>query len=114
MSLISYIFGSDDDEEITAALYCIANVSWSVSLDTVICTEKRNFRCPNHRLVLQNTAGLGLIHESQSIYDASDYTRPWFAWANSYFAEMILDLAKRKPWLIFATNESYVVKDSFD
>jgi len=27
--------------------------------------------------------------------------------ANSYFAEMILDLAQRKPGLIFTTNEPY-------
>ncbi len=57
---------------------------------------------------MQNTQGLGLIHESQSIVDSS-YTRSWFAWANSYFAEMILDLALRKPGLILNSNESYVV-----
>ncbi|KAJ7843004.1 Six-hairpin glycosidase-like protein [Mycena olivaceomarginata] len=54
-----------------------------------------------------NTAGLGLIHESQSIYSPTDYTRGWFAWANSYFAEMLLDLAQRKPGLIFKTNTPY-------
>jgi meiotically up-regulated gene 157 (Mug157) protein len=26
---------------------------------------------------------------------------PWFAWANSVFAQTILDLAKRKPHLLF-------------
>jgi len=80
MSQISAIFGTDDDAEILKSLYLIAN----------------------------NTVGLGLIHESQSIYSWTDYTRPWFAWANSYFAEMMLDLAQRKPGLIFKTNESYV------
>ncbi|KAF9651779.1 hypothetical protein BDM02DRAFT_3090493 [Thelephora ganbajun] len=81
MSLVSSIFGSDDDAEILDTLYTIAN----------------------------NTAGLGLIHEGQYIHNSSDYTRPWFAWANSYFAEMILDLAARKPHLILKTNESYYV-----
>ncbi|THH09063.1 hypothetical protein EW145_g2291 [Phellinidium pouzarii] len=81
MSLISSIYGTDDDDEITTALYMIAN----------------------------NTLGLGLIHESINIYNQSDYTRPWFAWVNSYFAEMLLDLAERKPGLIFNTNESYVI-----
>ncbi|KAF8173502.1 hypothetical protein K438DRAFT_1548759, partial [Mycena galopus ATCC 62051] len=77
MSQISAIFGTDDDEEILNRLYL-------------------------------NTAGLGLIHESQSIYSQTDYTRPWFAWANScYFAEMLLDLAQRKPGLMFKTNEPY-------
>jgi meiotically up-regulated gene 157 (Mug157) protein len=57
---------------------------------------------------MQNTNGLGLIHESVNIHDQSDYTRPWFAWANSFFAEMVLDLAERKPYLIFTSNESYI------
>ncbi|KAF8161946.1 Six-hairpin glycosidase-like protein [Mycena galopus ATCC 62051] len=42
------------------------------------------------------------------IYDTTSYTRPWFAWANSYFAEMMLDLAQRKPSLIFTNDEPYV------
>lgn len=79
MSQISSIFGTENDNEILNSLYIIAN----------------------------NTAGLGLIHESQSIYNTSDYTRSWFAWANSYFAEMILDLADRKPGLILKLNKSY-------
>ncbi|GJJ07348.1 hypothetical protein Clacol_001549 [Clathrus columnatus] len=81
MSLVSSIFGTDDDQEILTALYTIAN----------------------------NTAGLGLIHESQSIYSHTDYTRPWFAWANSYFAEMILDLAQRKPGLILKDDTPYII-----
>ncbi|KAJ7026363.1 Six-hairpin glycosidase-like protein [Mycena alexandri] len=79
MSQISAIYGTDNDEEILNRLYLIAN----------------------------NTAGLGLIHESQSIYSPTDYTRGWFAWANSYFAEMVLDLAQRKPGLIFHNNTAY-------
>ncbi|KAJ1311495.1 hypothetical protein OPQ81_009982 [Rhizoctonia solani] len=81
MSLISAIYGSDNDNEIENLLYTIVN----------------------------NTAGLGLIHESQNVHNDSDYTRPWFAWANSYFAEMLLDLAKRKPGLIFNSPEPYIV-----
>ena len=64
----------------------------------------------SHKLtkkLVKNTNGLGLIHESVNIYNGSDYTRPWFAWVNSYFAEMLLDLAERKPHLIFKNNESY-------
>jgi len=55
----------------------------------------------------QNTNGLGLIHEGVNIHNGSDYTRPWSAWANSHFAEMVLDLAKRKPRLIFKDNKPY-------
>ncbi|KAM3513903.1 hypothetical protein MY11210_002440 [Beauveria gryllotalpidicola] len=81
MSQVSAIFGTDDDDEIAERL----------------------------ALIMENTSGLGLIHESIHIYNASDYTRPWFAWANSYFAEMVLDLAERKPGLIFEKNKPYVV-----
>jgi len=81
MSHVSAIFGTDDDEEIEERLYTIIN----------------------------NTAGLGLIHEAVNAANTSDYTRPWFAWANSYFAEMVLDLAERKPGLIFKEDIPYVV-----
>ncbi|ORY66623.1 Six-hairpin glycosidase-like protein [Pseudomassariella vexata] len=81
MSQISAIYGTDDDDEITSRL----------------------------SLLMNNTGGLGLIHESIHIYNSSVYTRPWFAWANSYFAEMVLDLAERKPGLILNDAVPYVV-----
>jgi uncharacterized protein len=55
MSLISAIYGTDNDGQITEHLNTILN----------------------------NTAGLGLIHESVNIYSEFGYTRSWFAWANS-------------------------------
>jgi hypothetical protein len=81
MSQVSGIYGTDDDEEIKERL----------------------------ALILNNTAGLGLIHESIDIYNSSSFTRPWFAWANSYFAEMMLDLAERKPGLIFKDDTPYKI-----
>jgi uncharacterized protein len=81
MSHVSAIYGTDDDDEITERL----------------------------NMILENTSGLGLIHESVNIYNSSVFTRPWFAWANSYFAEMVLDLAERKPGLIFKDDKPYVV-----
>ncbi|OWP03159.1 hypothetical protein B2J93_7185 [Marssonina coronariae] len=60
-------------------------------------------------MVLQASA-LGLVHESINVNRISDYTRSWFAWANSVFAQTILDLAKRKPHLIFGEgSEPYTV-----
>jgi meiotically up-regulated gene 157 (Mug157) protein len=32
---------------------------------------------------------------------ADQYIGSWFAWANSVFAQTILDLAQRKPHLLF-------------
>ncbi|KAH8750739.1 hypothetical protein F5883DRAFT_434639 [Diaporthe sp. PMI_573] len=53
------------------------------------------------------TAKLGLIHESIDVNSGYAYTRSWFAWANGVFAETILDLANRKPHLIFKDATPY-------
>ncbi|KAI3328142.1 hypothetical protein F4824DRAFT_484573 [Ustulina deusta] len=59
-------------------------------------------------LVLRSSK-LGLIHESVDVNRLSAYTRSWFAWANGVFASTILDIAKRKPHLIFADSTPYDV-----
>jgi uncharacterized protein len=46
------------------------------------------------------TAGTGLIHESFHKDDPSRCTRDWFAWANTLFGELVLDIVKRKPKLV--------------
>lgn len=90
MSLLVQIRTSDDDEEILELL----------------------------ELVLKTTGGLGLIHESINVMipDGSSYTRPWFSWANSEFGKTILDLAERKPHLIFKEafkNKPYYIGKDF-
>lgn len=51
--------------------------------------------------ILKTThAGTGFMHEAFGADDPSHFTRPWFAWANSLFGEMIVDLAQRKPHLL--------------
>lgn len=75
MSLLLQIRTSDDDDEILKLLDLLKNT----------------------------TAGLGLMHESVDVNSVHgvQYTRPWFAWCNSEFGKTILDLADRKPGLIF-------------
>jgi uncharacterized protein len=41
-------------------------------------------------LLIENDAGTGLMHEGFHKDDASQFTRPWFAWANSLFAEFVM------------------------
>jgi len=48
-----------------------------------------------------SSAGTGFMHESFSKDNVNVYSRSWFAWANSLFGELILDLTTRKPHLIF-------------
>lgn len=43
------------------------------------------------RLLLDTTAGCGRMHESFSADDPAQFTRPWFAWADSLCAELIHD-----------------------
>lgn len=80
MSLLVQAQTSDDDEEI--------------------------MECVN--LVLK-ASKLGLIHESIDVNWSTSYTRSWFAWANGVFAQTILDLAKRKPHLIFSSSSPFEI-----
>ncbi|KIW46781.1 uncharacterized protein PV06_02418 [Exophiala oligosperma] len=48
-----------------------------------------------------SSAGLGLVHEGVDVNDSTKFLRTWYAWGNSAFGEMIVDLATRKPGLLF-------------
>ncbi len=64
MSIMMKAFTSQDDEEIR---WC---------LETLLRTD----------------AGTGFMHESFHVDDPTNFTRPWFAWANTLFGELILKL----------------------
>lgn len=44
------------------------------------------------KMLLNTDAGTGFIHESFNKDDATKFTRPWFAWQNTLFGELILKL----------------------
>lgn len=46
-------------------------------------------------MLCSTDAGTHLMHESFDKDDATLYTRPWFAWANSLFAELMIRLADK-------------------
>ncbi|KAL4916576.1 hypothetical protein BDW62DRAFT_103487 [Aspergillus aurantiobrunneus] len=80
MSLLIQAQTSDSDEEIT--------------------------RCIN---LVRDSSLLGLIHESIDVNNIRDYTRPWFAWANSVFAQTILKIAAERPHIVFGEGaEPYI------
>lgn len=59
---------------------------------------------------VKKASPLGVVHESVNVERVRDYTRSWFAWANSVFAQTILDVAERKPGILFGEGaEAYVV-----
>ncbi|KAL7622567.1 hypothetical protein AAE478_008074 [Parahypoxylon ruwenzoriense] len=72
MSIITSLLTSDDDNEIVAGL----------------------------RMLVSSTDRLGLIHESVDTFNASQWTRQWFSWANGLFGEMLLGLRERKRHLL--------------
>lgn len=50
---------------------------------------------------LKNThSGTGFIHESFDVNNPKDFSRSWFAWANTLFGELILHLYEKKPEIL--------------
>jgi len=50
---------------------------------------------------LKNThAGTGFMHESFNKDNPADFTRKWFAWANTLFGELIINTYKYYPELL--------------
>ena len=45
-------------------------------------------------------ADTGFMHEAFDCQDAARFSRPWFAWANSLFGELILTLQRQRPHLL--------------
>jgi meiotically up-regulated gene 157 (Mug157) protein len=72
MSILMRAFTSNDDREIRQCL----------------------------RWLRDTTAGTGFMHESFDKDDPAKFTRPWFAWANTLFGELIVKLAAERPALL--------------
>lgn len=51
-------------------------------------------------MLQQSHAGTGFMHESFHKDDASKFTRPWFAWANTLFGEFIWKVYRERPHLL--------------
>ncbi|HZZ38010.1 MAG TPA: glycoside hydrolase family 125 protein [Acidobacteriaceae bacterium] len=60
--------------------------------------EKEILQCL--RWLRNTTAGTEFMHESFDANDPAKFTRPWFAWANTLFGELILRLADQRPALL--------------
>jgi hypothetical protein len=52
------------------------------------------------RTLRDTTAGTHFIHESFQKDNPADFTRAWFAWANTLFGELILHLADTRPAIL--------------
>jgi hypothetical protein len=77
------------------------NMIWPMGIvyRALTSTDDKEIRQCLRRL-RDTTAGTGFIHESFQKDDAGNFTRPWFAWANTLFGELILKLAAEGPALL--------------
>ncbi|KAK8803713.1 hypothetical protein WA158_001407 [Blastocystis sp. Blastoise] len=50
---------------------------------------------------LQNSATTGYMHETFWLDNVNSYTRPWFAWANSLFGDLLIHISEKFPELLF-------------
>ncbi|KAL2878772.1 hypothetical protein SGCOL_005999 [Colletotrichum sp. CLE4] len=48
------------------------------------------------RMVLDSTAGSGVLHESVNSWDEKDWTRAWFGWANGLLGELVLKMEEEE------------------
>ncbi|MGC1424096.1 MAG: glycoside hydrolase family 125 protein [Terracidiphilus sp.] len=60
--------------------------------------EKEQLQCI--KWLKTTHAGTGFMHESFNKNDPANFTRAWFAWANTLFGELILKLDKTNPKLL--------------
>ncbi|KAL1923886.1 uncharacterized protein VTP21DRAFT_6921 [Calcarisporiella thermophila] len=56
------------------------------------------------RTLRDTTGGTGLMHESFDVDNPSDFSRDWFAWANTVFGELLLEVANERPHLLFPND----------
>lgn len=52
------------------------------------------------RILKQTHASTGFMHESFNKDNPADFTRSWFAWANTLFGELLLKIEKEHPKLL--------------
>jgi meiotically up-regulated gene 157 (Mug157) protein len=74
---------------------------WPMSLMVRALTSEDDSEIRICLAQLKNThAGTGFMHEAFDQDNPANFTRAWFAWANSLFGELILSLHERKPAIL--------------
>ncbi len=77
---------------------------WPMSIITRALTSDNDGEVRQCLRSLKATHGsTGFMHESFHKDDPARFTRPWFAWANGLFGDLILDIERRRPALLAET-----------
>lgn len=77
------------------------NMIWPLAITMRALTSNDDEEIKTCLSTLKKThAGTGFMHETFHKDDPSNFTRKWFAWANTLFGELIFNLYKTKPHLL--------------
>lgn len=69
-----------------------ANFVWDIALAVQgLTTNDRQEKFDYIRMMVDNDGGTGMMHEGVCVDDPTNYTRPWFGWANAMFCELVMD-----------------------
>jgi meiotically up-regulated gene 157 (Mug157) protein len=78
-----------------------ANMIWPMSQTIYALTSNSAAEIRTAlRMIKLTSAGTGFIHESYFKDDPKNFTRAWFAWANTLFGELIISVARTHPELL--------------
>ena len=78
-----------------------ADMIWPLSIILRGLTSDNDIEIKKCISLLQQThAGTGFMHESFQKDHYEDFTRKWFAWANTIFGEFIWKVYQTKPYLL--------------
>jgi len=81
--------------------HCGMDMIWPMSIIMRGLTSNDDKEIKQCLEMLQRThAGTGFMHESFHKDDATNYTRKWFAWANTLFGEFVWKVYREKPYLL--------------
>ncbi len=71
----------------------------AITMRALTATDDAEIRACIHTLETTH-AGTGFMHESFLVDDPTDFTRAWFAWANTLFGELVWKLARERPHVL--------------
>lgn len=81
--------------------HCGKDRIWPMSIIMKgLTTDNKNEISECLAMLVNADGNAGFMHESFHKDNAKDFGRPWFAWANSLFAELVLKVSKEYPELL--------------